>query len=71
MSKHLPEVMRCFIIKSLDSQFGIFQMLRKCTMMLSDAPTDILSPPVPTQDRDMLLLSSRLENATMTSRVLI
>lgn len=46
-------------------------MLRKCTMMLSDAPTDIPSPPVPTQNRDMLLLSSRFESATMTSPVLI
>lgn len=72
MSKHLPEVMGCFIIRSLDSQFGRFQMLRKCTMMFSDAPTDILPPPVPAQNIDLLLLlSSQFENATMTSPVLI
>lgn len=28
MSKHLPEVMICFIIKSLDFQLARFRMLR-------------------------------------------
>jgi len=42
-----------------------------CTMIFSDAPRDILPPPVPAQNRDLLLLSSQFESATMTSPILI
>jgi len=71
MLKHLPEVMICFIIKSLDCQLARFQMPRKCSMMFSDAPRDMLPPPVPAQNRDLLLLSYQFESARIIPPILI